>query len=293
MTHRIPSLNWLRVFEAAARTGSFARAAELMNMSPPAVSQQIRALEGALGRELFERGSRSVRLTDAGKTYLPTVARTLHALDSATANLFGGPENATLTVRCSLLFAVGWLTPRLPDFSRRHPEIRLSLLTGVHDLEFDASASELRIVFGMPPRPYEEADMLFGETVYPVARPDIAETLNDPADLLAHPLVEIATHRVNWWSYLPSEGPAPRFVFTDNSVTALAMARDGAIGLARAPASGDLPALYGLVRCECFAPIAGVQGYTLVHPGADRLGQSATRFRDWLLGQAAETPSPP
>ena len=78
MARRIPSLNWLRVFEAAARAGSFARAAETLNISPPAVGQQIRALEDHLGRALFERGPQSVMLTEAGRAYLPAGAQALH-----------------------------------------------------------------------------------------------------------------------------------------------------------------------------------------------------------------------
>ena len=91
MARHIPSLNWLRVFEAAARAGSFAGAAETLNMSPPAVGQQIRALENHVGRALFERGPQSVMLTEAGRAYLPAGAQALHGIESTTADLFGEP----------------------------------------------------------------------------------------------------------------------------------------------------------------------------------------------------------
>ncbi len=275
-------MNWLRVFEAAARTGSFAGAAETLNMSRPAVSQQIRALEGALGRPLFERGAQSVTLTDAGKAYLPSVARALHAIETASSNLFGGEQTTTLTVQCSLLLATGWLAPRLPEFTARFADTRVNLVTSIHDADFAADRADMRIVFGMPPRPHEASDPLMGETIYPVALPEIADRVRGPADLLSHPLVEIASHRTNWDAFLPT-GAEPRFHYTDNTLTALALARTGAIALARAPATGDLPALHGLVACKAFAPAAGVQGYSLVHPGAAQLNRSARRFRDWLL----------
>jgi len=283
MANRVPSLNWLRVFEAAARTGSFARAAEALNMSRPAVSQQIQALESSLNRQLFKRGARSITLTDAGKAYLPTVAQSLHAIETASLNLFGGQQTQTLTVQCSLLLATGWLAPRLPEFSELYPDIRVNLSSGIHDEEFGSDKADMRIVFGMPPKPYENSDVLFGEIIFPVAPHDIAEHINAPSDLLKFSLIEIASHRTNWWSFLPSEISSPRFVYTDNSLTALALARNGAVALARGPACGDLPEQFGLTRCKSFPVSKGVQEYTLIHPGTAQLSLAARQFRDWLL----------
>jgi LysR family glycine cleavage system transcriptional activator len=289
MTSRIPSLNWLRVFEAAARTGSFARAAQTLNMSAPAVSQQIKALEGALGRALFDRGARSVTLTDAGKAFLPTVVRALHSVESASASLFGGRDSTPLTIQCSLLFGAGWLAPRLKQFSAANPDIRINLISAIQDEDFTAGKSDLRIVFGMPPGPFEVSDLLFGEEIYPVALPEIANSVRGPSDLLNHPLIEIATHRANWWSFLPQDGPPPNFIYTDNTMTALSLARTGAIALARSPATADLPVLHGLVPCPAFKPTRGVQSYVLIYPGEAQLSTAALRFREWLLLEAADT----
>lgn len=283
MSSRIPSLNWLRVFEAAARSGSFARAAESLHMSRPAVSQQIQSLERALGEQLFERRPQSVVLTDAGKAFLPSVAQSLHMIETVSSDLFGGQRTETITVQCSLLMATGWLSPRLSDFSTRHPDIRVNLRTVIDDQEFGADKADLRIVFGMPPNPYEASDSLFGETVYPVAIPEIAVQIEQPSDLLSWPLIEIASHRTNWWSFLPADSPAPDFVFTDNSVTAMSLAQTGAVALARAPACGDLPGNFGLVRCDALSSARGVQEYTLLHPGTTQLSRAAGHFRSWLL----------
>lgn len=291
MKPRIPTLNWLRVFEAAARTGSFARAANILNMSAPAVSQQIRALEGALGRKLFERGPRSVTLTDAGSTFLPTVVRALRSVESASANIFGGSENTSVTVQCSLLLAAGWLADRLPGFHAIHPDIRINIVSGIFDEELTGGEADLRLVFGMPPGPFEESDFLFGEKIFPVARPDIAATVSTPHDLLNYPLVEISTHRVNWWAFLPSEGSAPNFIHTDNTLTAFALARTGAIALAREPASSELAGLNGLVPCKSFRPITDAQGYSLIHPGEAQLRSPAAKFRAWILEEAEKSRS--
>ncbi len=122
---RIPSLNWLRVFEAAARTGSFAKAADLLSMSAPGVSQQIKALEDYLGKPLFIRAAHSVSLTPAGEAFFPAVQQALLYVETAAAGLFGSKLEEPLYVRATLLFAVGWLSPRLPKFAQEHPAIRV------------------------------------------------------------------------------------------------------------------------------------------------------------------------
>lgn len=293
---RIPSLNWLRVFEAAARTQSFARAAEALNMSAPAVSQQIRALETALGHALFERGPQSVRLTDAGRAFLPAVARALGEVEVAATSLFGTPGVAPVVLRCSAMLAVSWLAPRLPAFEAAHPEVRLVLGTAVNDEDFARRGPDLQITFGMPPGPGEEADVLFGERLYPVARPEVAAAIRQPADLLAHRLIDVMTHRANWPMVLAETGlagtgaadRAPDTVYTDTTLVAFAMAAAGGeIALARAPASDGIEQLNGLVPCLPGFSTPGLQHYALVRPARARLTRPASAFRDWLLAEAA------
>lgn len=116
MASRIPFLNWLRVFEAAARTESFARAAAQLNMSPAAVSQQVKALETQLGTPLFQRHAHAVTLTEAGRAFLPSVQQSLLLLETATTGLFGASRQQRLFVQSVLLFAHGILAPALPRF---------------------------------------------------------------------------------------------------------------------------------------------------------------------------------
>ncbi len=152
MTHRrLPSLNWLRVFEMAARTESFARAAEALNMSPPAVSQQIRALEMWLGRDLFERQARSVRLTDAGRAFLPAVGNAIGSVEATAASLFGRAGAEPLVVRSTALLTVGWLGPRMGRFLAAHPHVQVSLLSALSDSDFARSDADVEITFGLPP----------------------------------------------------------------------------------------------------------------------------------------------
>ncbi|MBK0399306.1 LysR family transcriptional regulator [Limibaculum sp. M0105] len=287
---RIPSLNWLRVFEAAARYQSFARAAEVLNMSPPAVSQQIRALEGALGRELFERGAHSVRLTQAGLAFLPTVAEALGEIEVSAASLFGNPGGETLNLQVSLMFGCSWLAARLPEFLEAHPGIQVSVMTAIHDEEFRRSGADMRITFGLPPGPGEDGDRLFGERLYAVARPEIAATIGAAADLTRHTLIEIATHRANWMRLLDHAGVAPerglRMTWTDTTQLAFALAAaGGGVALARAPATDQLERDLGLVPCVAGLTMPGLQHYHLTYPATGRLSRAALAFRDWLLSR--------
>ncbi|MEM0922200.1 MAG: LysR substrate-binding domain-containing protein [Pseudomonadota bacterium] len=280
----IPSLNWLRVFEAAARTESFARAAEALHMSPPAVSQQIKALEGALGRPLFRRGPHHVQLTEAGQAFLPAVAEALHAVELSASSLFGPPGGASLSLNCSAIFATSWLAPRLGAFTAAHPDIRLALTTAIGPEESLRSSADLKITFGQPQSEAEDGDHLFGETLNPVAPPDLAAGIATAADLAAHPLIEIATHRANWTTLLPRDALDPRLIHTDSTQMAFALSAAGqGIALARSPASDGLQALYGLVPCLPGLSVAGVQSYSLVYPARSRLSPSARKFREWIL----------
>ncbi len=291
MRRRIPSLNWLRVFEAAARFESFARAAEALNLSAPAVSQQIRDLEAALGEPLFERGPRSVRLTEAGRAFLPVVAGAVGSIEASAASLFGGAEARPLTVRASALFACSWLAPRLGGFMAAHPEVRLTLSSAVSDAAFDRPGAELSITFARPPRPREEADALFGERISAVAAPTVAAGIASPEDLLDHVLVDAVGHRANWGLLLPERRPGlrePRLVLVDTTLAALAMAASGgAVALARAPASDHLAQALGLAPVLPGLTAQGVEIYRLIRPERSRLSPAARAFRDWLLDACA------
>ncbi|MEM7506599.1 MAG: LysR family transcriptional regulator [Pseudomonadota bacterium] len=284
---RIPSLNWLRVFEAAARAESFARAAQALNMSPPAVSQQIKALEAYLGRDLFTRGARQVTLTEAGLAFLPAVAQSLHTVELAAENLFDTPRREPLVVQASQMFGCSWLAPRLAGFRALEPDVQLTLTSGIASEDFLRPGPDLRITFGQPQALSEDGDALFGEILYPVSTPEIATEIRSAHDLARWPLIEIAIHRANWLTLLPPDGPDPQFLYTDTSVNAFALAASGqGIALARAPASDTLQAVYDLVPCLTGLSVGGVQSYALVYPARSALSRAALAFRTWLLAEA-------
>ncbi len=131
MAFPLPSLTWIRSFEAAARHLGFAAAAAELNLTPAAVSQHIRALEGQLGVALFERLARGVALTPMGAAYLPSVRKALDDLAVATVGLFGAGPCSRLTVRSLFSFATLRLAPALPVFLRANPGLSLRLLSSV------------------------------------------------------------------------------------------------------------------------------------------------------------------
>ncbi len=291
MAVSVPSLNWLRVFEAAARAESFARAAGELNMSAAAVSQQVRALEERLGTPLFERHAHAVRLTDAGRAYLPGVQQALLTLQSTTEGLFGAQRAEQIYVRAVLLFAHGILADGFRDFTARHPQITLQIDTGNTIYDFSQSFSDLQVVFGNPSAYGAEGDALLSERLYPVARPEIAAQITKPEDLLVHSLIEVSTHRAGWPHVFETAGIWPgavKYLFADSTIMGFALARAGAgVALARAPASDRAMAEAGLVPCLDEFEVAGQERYHLVYPDRTGLRPAAKAFRDWLIAHCA------
>ncbi len=206
MNNRLPPLDALRAFEAAARHLSFTRAAEQLFITQSAVSKQVQALESALAVRLFERKTRALLLTAAGERLQRAVAAAFAELRAATADLSGGDE-PTVTLATTQAFASFWLIPRLAEFRRRHPgvDIRISADTRMVDLErggFDCAVRYLQ-----DRQAPAGALRLFGESVLPVASPAYLKKsgrpLDKPADLAHHLLLvyEDDEQRRPWLSW--------------------------------------------------------------------------------------------
>lgn len=287
MSVTLPSLNWLRVFEAAARNESFAHAAQELNMSAPAVSQQIKALETRLGTDLFKRFAHSVTLTDVGRAYLPAVQNALIGLEGATSGLFSKSKEEQVFVQSVFIFAFGLLASRLAEFEALHPEIKLHLATGNIVTDFEQGFSDLAIIFGAPSSYGAESDELLGEKLYPVARPDIARQIKTPQDLLKFPMIEVTEHRAGWIQLFEACNIRPtgaRFVYSDNSIMALGLAEHGdKIAMARAPATDLAVKAAGLVPCLPGFTIDGLQSYHIVYQDRASLRPAAQKFRHWLM----------
>jgi LysR family transcriptional regulator, glycine cleavage system transcriptional activator len=184
---RLPSLDLLKGFEAAARLLSFTKAGEELYLSQSAVSRQIQDLEDQLGVRLFQRRHRALALTEAGQTLYAAAAQVLATMRAATDRLRATVGRKTVAVTTTQSLASLWLIPRLGNFTRVHPEVdvRISAETRVLDLERDGL--DLAIRHGPPTLAGEGAIRLFGERVFPVCSPKLLRNpkrpLREPADL--------------------------------------------------------------------------------------------------------------
>jgi LysR family glycine cleavage system transcriptional activator len=187
-THgRLPSLDLIRGFEAAARQMSFTRAAAELHVTQSAVSRQIKALEDHLGTKLFTRMNRALKLTAEGEALYVTAQSVMRQIGDATARLGSRGDERLLTVTTSVSFAALWLVPRLARFRKVRPgiDVRLAATNDVSNLERDRI--DIAIRFCEPRAAPAGALSLTGEEVFPVCSPkllrDRARPLKKPADL--------------------------------------------------------------------------------------------------------------
>ncbi|RXT55542.1 LysR family transcriptional regulator [Bosea sp. Tri-44] len=169
---RLPSLNALRAFEAAARHLNFRVAADELGVTQGAVAQHVRGLESDLGLKLFERQPRLLALTSAGRSYATHVAHAFALLAEATDNL--RPQPLRLTISATPSIAAKWLVPRLPDFTAAHPQLELNILASDALANFQSDGVDIAIRQGRPPfGPGLTADLLFEHEIVAACHPSL------------------------------------------------------------------------------------------------------------------------
>ncbi|WP_060484936.1 LysR substrate-binding domain-containing protein [Pseudomonas sp. NBRC 111123] len=194
-----PPLNALRGFEAAARLGSFHKAAEALNLTQSAISQQIRSLENYLEQPLFHRSGRSVSLTDAGHDLLSTTQSLLQHLAVGIRRLDQYRKPNQLVVNTSPAFARHWLLPRLADFHQRCPQVDLWLFTSFEVPDMASETIDLAIRDDLSAQAECSFTVLHQDTLYPACHPS----------LLQHPVQQRTTlhgEREMDWSHWQLEG---------------------------------------------------------------------------------------
>ena len=222
-------LSALRAFEAAARRGSFKRAAEELHLSPSAISHAVKRLETAVRTPLFTRAGPVIALTPAGHTLMQHTERGFAELARGMGSVAAtGPQ--FLRLHSALSFATQWLTPRLPGFLALHPGLQVQLSTGVDFTRFNADQFDADIIYGLPRQAGLTVVPLGEELVTPLCTPALAERIGAPADLLSMPLIESDNKLVRWPDWFGANGitaPPPRGARFDRSFLAVAMAADG------------------------------------------------------------------
>ncbi|QFT57512.1 Glycine cleavage system transcriptional activator [Sulfitobacter sp. THAF37] len=297
MVSRLPPLTALSAFDAAARHMSFAKAAEELNVTPAALSFQIKSLEEHLGTALFRRLNRQVELTDAGRALAPDAQAGFETLLRGWRAAQRTQDHQSLTVTAGPAFTAKWLAPRLFQFAQEHPEIELRFSATLRLVDFARDDVDVAIRFGTGPDPGVYSLPLADEWLTPVMLPDLAARYPEPSDL--RDAVLIGDESMNfldpsadwndWFAALglpPVKPTGPRFSQADHAVDA-ALAGIGVVLGRRALvikelAEGRLVAPYG-----CALPSGGRFRF-LCPEGAENRPQIAA-FRDWILREIDKT----
>lgn len=211
MVSRYPPLNALRTFECAGRHVSFVHAADELNVTPGAVSRQVKALEEWLGAPLFRRRHKQVTLTPLGRSYLHAVSAPLEEIASATERAQRQDAERPIAITCYPTFALRWLVPRWGKFYDRHPEIDVQLTTSLQPVDFTRGDIDAAILVGEGPQtwPGLEIVKLLDVDLVPVCSPALcsgAKGLSEPADLSRFTLLHGTPRRQDWQRWLEFVG---------------------------------------------------------------------------------------
>jgi LysR family transcriptional regulator, glycine cleavage system transcriptional activator len=296
MPLRLPPLNALRFFEAAARLKSFKGAAAELNVTPSAVSHGIVALEESLGVDLFVREPRGLSLTPEGELYLPYVAEAFSLIAVGTQRLPDRRANRTIALSCAPTLAARWLLPRLPAFRSGWPQISVAVETSQRQVAFPVDGFDFAIRRSLGPVAGAPWDRLFGERLVPVCSPAYLATLQGDdgvTDWRRATLIHVNSASEDW-AYWLDEADADRFegVETEGGLRldTIHLAFDAAamglgVAMGRRPfVDADLAA--GTLVQAAPASVASRSAYWLVSgPGADARADLQA-FRLWLLDEA-------
>jgi LysR family glycine cleavage system transcriptional activator/LysR family transcriptional regulator of beta-lactamase len=227
---RLPSLNGLRAFEAAARHGGFVGAADELNVTQAAVSRMVRLLEQRLGLQLFERRPNGLVLTAQGKMLQPGLTAAFDAIAGHMAKVIAMKSTPVLTLGVGPSFAMRWLIPRLASFHAKHPEIEVRLATGGAINPFNDEWT-CGILLGDGNWEGYVAELLFSAELIPVCAPAIAKRLMKPSQLAKESLLQVVHAPEDWALWLDGAGvdlpPAAKAITFDNYGMALQAAIDG------------------------------------------------------------------
>ncbi|MDE1515836.1 MULTISPECIES: transcriptional regulator GcvA [Vibrio] len=292
MSRRLPPLNSLKVFEAAARHLSFTRAGEELFVTQAAVSHQIKALEEFLGLKLFRRRNRSLLLTEEGQSYFLDIKDIFGSLAEATDKLLERSEKGALTISLPPSFAIQWLVPRLADFNQQEPDIDVRIKAVDMDEGSLADDVDVAIYYGRGSWPGLRADKLYQEFLIPLCSPALLlgnkpmETLSD----LAHHTLLHDTSRKDWKQFAKenslnnvnvNHGP----IFSHSTMVLQAAAHGQGVAL-----GNNVLAQPEMDAGRLIAPFDQVlmtnnAFYVVCHEKQADIGRVAT-FRDWMLNKA-------
>lgn len=292
MARRLPPLNALKAFEAAARHESFTRAAEELCVTQGAVSHQVKALESELGLKFFNREPQRLVLTETGQDYLVVVRDALDRIAIGTDRLLQRQSSGVLTVSTSPNFASKWLVHRLGRFAESHPKIDLRVSATLQHIDFAREEIDVAVRHSEGPAAGLHSTPLYNEELFPVCSPKLLEgahPLTTPADLAHHPLLHL-DNRKDWSKWLEAAGVPDSNLSRGPVLNQASMIIDAAVdgqgvGLSRTGLAahdlinGRLVRPFGLALPVSYA-------YWIVCPKATANLPKIETFRQWLIDEA-------
>jgi LysR family transcriptional regulator, glycine cleavage system transcriptional activator len=298
MAARLPSLNGLRAFEAAARHLSFTQAASELNVTQTAISHQIRRLEEELGIRLFVRKNRALSLTPEAREYLPGIRAAFNDLRLATDRLLRKGDDNVLTISTLASLAAKWLLPRLSAFQEAHPDIDVRITTSTGLVEFRGGDVDAAIRYGRGHWPGLRAEWLMADEMFPVCSPTLLtgkRPLRCPEDLRDHVLLHNTNNGDDWRLWLTAAGLPPDIskqqgITFDLILMTVQAAIDGmGVAMGRTTYVKDDIAKERLVVPFKIALPADA-GFYLVSPEGAPDSPKLRAFRQWLIASAQNKP---
>jgi LysR family transcriptional regulator, glycine cleavage system transcriptional activator len=286
----------LVAFEAAARHGSFTRAAEELRISQPAISHAIRALEEQLGVSLFERRHKGVHATEAGAYLREQVTMGLTLVEQALREVRQMSSASQVTLSSSTATATWWLLPRIARFKQAHPEVELRCITSDLDLDIERERIDLAIAQGAGEFPRNRRWRFVDEEVFPVCSPRYLERhgpIATPQSLTRATLLHLEERyrpRLDWTGWLARLGVKParggrQFGFNDYGVVLQAALEGQGVALGWRHIVAPLVAEGRLVRPVAESVTTDNPIY-LIASRSGHLRPAAVKLRDWLLAEA-------
>ncbi|KAF3995985.1 LysR substrate-binding domain-containing protein [Glaciimonas immobilis] len=282
-------LPFLRIFEAAGRTASFAHAAKELGLSPSAVSHSIRKLEDTLSLRLFDRSTREVKLTREGAILLEHVQRGMEEMRRGLA-LIALDEPSPLRLHTAPSFATQWLLPRLSGFVRANPHIDLQISASTDYARFEEDNFDLDIVYGEPKSSTYEKIPLAVERLMPLCAPEVAARIQRPEDLYAQTLIQCDVQLLQWKGWFEANHLTPPHHYGlhfDRSLMAIAAAVDGLGVVLESTLLGERELKQGTLvtpLIDCTQEMRYI-GHYLVYPKRLHYHAAFEIFKVWLLDQ--------
>ncbi len=292
MPRRLPPLNALKAFEAAARSESFTRAAEELNVTQGAVSHQVKALEATLGLKLFNRERQGLVLTETGREYLAVARDALDRIALGTERLVQRQRSGFLSVSTSPDFAAKWLVHRLGRFADSHPDIDLRISSTEHHVDFAREDVDVAVRHGDGKWAGLYATRLCSEQLFPVCSPKLLggrKRVAKPSDLLKFPLLRL--HDWSTWARWFEAAGIRDAVAHGPILNRASMLIDAAVEGQGIALARTLLAAWDLINGRLIRPIdvclRTSNTYWVVSPQVTSTLAKVAAFRKWVLAEAA------